>query len=284
MEEERIKKYLICVDSDGCVFDNMGIKWKECFIPNLIRYFELQPIAGCVREEAERINLYSSTRGINRYAGLPLLFQALEKRGELRRRHFNLPDITALADWISHTEQLSMESLKKEYERNKDVILERAILWSCESNKSIQEMIFGIPPFPWVRESFEKLKEKADLAVLSSANRSAIDREWSEHHLLPFTNYVCSQEMGSKKDCIRQLMEKGYDGEYVLMVGDAPGDYEAAKANRAAFYPIVPQKETTSWHNLYKEAADLFLEGKYGGREEQYMNVFRKALNISGET
>lgn len=189
MEEENRKKYLICVDSNGCVFDNMGIKWKECFIPNLIRYFELQPIAGCVREEAERINLYSATRGVNRYAFLPLLFEALEKRSEVRHCHFNLPDITALVNWIQNTKQLSMESLKQEYDKKKDIILEQTILWSSESNKSIVEMVYGIPPFNGVVESFKYVKEWADIAVLSSANQAAIEKEWSEHYLMGYVDY-----------------------------------------------------------------------------------------------
>ena len=280
MEEENRKKYLICVDSDGCVFDNMGIKWKECFIPNLIRYFELQPVAGCVREEAERINLYSATRGVNRYAGLPLLFEALEKRSEVRHHHFNLPDITALVNWIQNTKQLSMESLKQEYDKKKDMILEQTILWSSESNKSIAEMVYGIPPFNGVVESFKYVKEWADLAVLSSANQAAIEKEWSEHYLMGYVDYLCSQEMGTKKQCIENLLNLGYDRECVLMIGDAPGDYQAASASGVLFYPIVVKREQISWNNFRREAADLFLKGQYEQEAERYLEMFRKALRL----
>mgnify|MGYP001014095918 FL=1 len=30
-------EFLIAIDSDGCAFDTMEIKHKECFIPNIIR-------------------------------------------------------------------------------------------------------------------------------------------------------------------------------------------------------------------------------------------------------
>ena len=33
------KEYFVGVDSDGCVFDNMGIKQEECFCPMMIGYF-----------------------------------------------------------------------------------------------------------------------------------------------------------------------------------------------------------------------------------------------------
>ena len=31
-------RFLIAIDSDGCAFDTMEIKQKECFIPNTIKY------------------------------------------------------------------------------------------------------------------------------------------------------------------------------------------------------------------------------------------------------
>ena len=35
------KPYLVCIDSDGCVFDTMEIKHKECFCPPYIKHFGL---------------------------------------------------------------------------------------------------------------------------------------------------------------------------------------------------------------------------------------------------
>ncbi len=39
--------FLVGIDSDGCAFDTMELKHKECFIPNIINYMELQ---GCQTE------------------------------------------------------------------------------------------------------------------------------------------------------------------------------------------------------------------------------------------
>ena len=41
----RLGDHFIGVDSDGCVFDTMEVKHKECFIPNIIQPIML-PIIG----------------------------------------------------------------------------------------------------------------------------------------------------------------------------------------------------------------------------------------------
>ena len=61
------KGYLVAIDSDGCVFDAMGIKQRECFCPMMIAYFGLQPVAVAARECKEFADLFSQTRGANRH-------------------------------------------------------------------------------------------------------------------------------------------------------------------------------------------------------------------------
>jgi len=52
------KKFFVGIDSDGCAFDTMGIKQRECFCPWLIGYFGLQPVAQAVRECKEFADLF----------------------------------------------------------------------------------------------------------------------------------------------------------------------------------------------------------------------------------
>ena len=56
------KEYFIGIDSDGCVFDSMEIKHKECFTPMFIKHFNLQAVSKYAREVWEFVNLYSKTR------------------------------------------------------------------------------------------------------------------------------------------------------------------------------------------------------------------------------
>ena len=63
------------------------------------------------------------------------------------------------------------------------------------------------------------------------------------------------------------------------MIGDAPGDYQAAKANGAAFYPIVPGHEEQSWQRFHDESLDYFLSGRYNdGYEAKLHREFESYL------
>jgi phosphoglycolate phosphatase-like HAD superfamily hydrolase len=70
-----------------------------------------------------------------------------------------------------------------------------------------------------------------------------------------------------------------YDADKVLMIGDAPGDLKAARANNALFFPIVPGNEEESWARLNKEGLDRFFNGTYAGTyQESLLEEFDKAL------
>jgi phosphoglycolate phosphatase-like HAD superfamily hydrolase len=79
---------------------------------------------------------------------------------------------------------------------------------------------------------------------------------------------IAGQEMG-KKQLHLELAAKGkYTPDHILMVGDAPGDMRAAKANGALFFPINPGHEETSWQHFYEEAVHKFLAEEYAGAYE----------------
>ncbi len=42
-------RFFVGIDSDGCVFDTMEIKHKECFVPNIIKYWKLQAVSKYAR-------------------------------------------------------------------------------------------------------------------------------------------------------------------------------------------------------------------------------------------
>ena len=60
-----------------------------------------------------------------------------------------------------------------------------------------------MPPFPFVRESLEKLAPQADVLVVSATPHEALEREWEEHDLAKYTVAICGQEMGTKKESLR---------------------------------------------------------------------------------
>ena len=59
--------FFIGIDSDGCVFDSMEIKHKECFVPMFVKHNGLQAVSKYARQVWEFVHLYSKTRGTNRF-------------------------------------------------------------------------------------------------------------------------------------------------------------------------------------------------------------------------
>jgi len=72
--------YLICVDSDGCAMDTMDIKHFRCFGPCMIREWELEEWQEEILIRWNEINLYTMTRGINRFKGLSLALTEISKK------------------------------------------------------------------------------------------------------------------------------------------------------------------------------------------------------------
>ena len=93
--------FFVGIDSDGCAFDTMEIKHKECFTPNIIKHWSLQPVSKYAREAAEFVNLYSKWRGINRWPALTKVFDLLEERQEVQARHARIPKAVRLREFIA---------------------------------------------------------------------------------------------------------------------------------------------------------------------------------------
>jgi phosphoglycolate phosphatase-like HAD superfamily hydrolase len=132
----------------------------------------------------------------------------------------------------------------------------------------VADIVHGVPPFPYVRESLEKLEDKADVLVVSATPTEALTREWTEHGVDRYVSVIAGQEMGKKAEHLELASAGRYQPDHILMVGDAPGDMKAARANGALFYPVKPGQEDESWKRFHDEALDRFLAGEYRGEYE----------------
>ncbi|MGD0517545.1 MAG: HAD hydrolase-like protein [Thermoguttaceae bacterium] len=253
--------YLVGVDSDGCAFDTMELKHKECFIPNIINYWELQGVSKYARETAEFVNLYSKSRGVNRFPALIEALEWLQKRPEVKARGVKITIPQSLRDWIKRETKLGNPALEKEVQHGNDPDLKLTLEWSKAVNKAIENMVRHVPPFPFVRESMKKLCQKADIMVVSATPHEALQREWEEHNLTQYLAAICGQEIGTKKESLAAAAK--YLPGHTLMIGDALGDYQAAVANKALYFPINPGAEEVSWKRFYEEGIDRFLSGKF---------------------
>ncbi len=265
----KTKDFFVGIDSDGCAFDTMEIKHKECFIPNTINSWELQGVSRFAREAAEFVNLYSQWRGINRFPALVMVFDLLCERPEAVDRGYEAPQVDSLRQWIKTETRLGNPTLTEKVKQTGDPVLTQTLGWSRAVNETVARFVRGVPPFPYVRRSIEKLSGAADIMVVSATPNEALQREWAEHDIAQYTCMICGQEMGSKKEHIQYGAIGKYEAENILMVGDAPGDMKAAKANGALFYPVNPGAEAASWKRLFEDGIERFLAGKYAGQYEQ---------------
>ena len=258
-------EFFVGIDSDGCAFDAMEIKHKECFCPNTIKHWNLQPVSKYAREAAEFVNLYSKWRGTNRWPALILTMDILRDRVEVRNRQVDIPQLNRLREFVEADFPLSDSGLRQYREQYPDPELDQAQAWSQGVNQSIADIVKGVPPFPKVRESLQKLGDAADLMVVSATPMEALEREWQEHGLAQYMDLIAGQEAGSKEQQISMVARNKYAPACILMIGDALGDLEAARANGALFYPINPGYEVESWERFHAEASDQFLNGTYAG-------------------
>ena len=273
------KEYFIGIDSDGCVFDSMEPKHKEFFCPNVSRFYGLLPISKIARETWEFVNLYSQQRGINRFLALIACFNLLKDREDVKSRGFEIPNLSELIKWTENETKLGNPTLARYAAEVNNPDIDLVLNWSKNVNKEIRQWVKGLKPFPWVKESLKKVMEKADSIVVSQTPVEALEREWEENEIDKYVRIIAGQEYGTKTEHLTLAAKGKYPDNKILMIGDAPGDYEAAQKNEILFFPVLPGQEEYSWKRFYNEAANKFFEGSYAGKyQEELLDEFNKLL------
>ena len=272
------KEFFIGIDSDGCVFDSMEIKHKECFAPMFIKHFGLQTVSKYAREVWEFVNLYSKTRGCNRFQAISRALDLMRNHPETLTRNVDVPTYPELDEWMINENKLSNAALYAEIDRGNDALIPIR-KWSDAVNTQVEHTAQGVPPFPLVYETFEKMATLADCAVVSQTPTEALEREWAENNLKQFVQLVAGQEVGTKTQHLEYMTNGKYEAGKTLMIGDAPGDQKAASDNNAFFFPINPGSEEACWYRLHNEALERFFSGTYGGNyQQELINEFQTCL------
>ncbi len=259
--------YLVCIDSDGCILDNMELKHKECFCPATVNVWELQGVSRYAREAAEFVNLYSHTRGTNRFPAIIRTLELTYARPEVIERGYTMPDLSPLIHWCRETPVLSAAALEEYACAHEDLapVLEQAAAWSREVDANIAHIVRNIQPFPHVKRAIRRLREFADVVIVSATPHEALVRELGACGVSQLVSVMAGQELGTKAECIRKAMNGRYAPDHVLKIGDAASDFSAAKENGVLFHPIVPGRESASWERLTGDSSERFLTGDYRG-------------------
>lgn len=253
---------IVCIDSDGCAMDTMTPKHQQCFGPDLVDVFEIKERAAFLKYW-DRLNLYSRTRGINRFKGL---VTALE--------HIDYPHLTALKEWVETTPEFSEQALETAIAKTPDdQNLKRALTWSKRVNQDIAAKSASFKAFAATKESLAAISKVARVVIVSSANKAAVLAEWKRNGLLEFVDTVFGQEDGKKVACLARLSRE-VPAHQIMMVGDAVGDYQASQQAGTLFFPILVTKENESWRALKENALPAFVAGKYQPLQADYVAQF----------
>lgn len=130
----RQKDYLICVDSDGCAMDTMDVKHKKCFGPCIVKEWKLERWEKEILNRWNEINLYSVSRGINRFKGLALMLS------EINANMTKIDGLEDLAAWAENAVEVSNDSLRKEIEKTGSECLKKTLDWSLKVNEAIDRL------------------------------------------------------------------------------------------------------------------------------------------------
>jgi len=274
---ERKHDYLVCVDSDGCVMDTMNCKHFHCFGPCMVDEWELDQWRDAILERWNVINLFSMTRGINRFKGLAMAL------GEINQQYKPIVGIDALQHWADTAPALSNDAVAKAAAEATDpdakLVFEKALSWSKAVNAAIVKLDESLKvPYAGAKEGLASAHTFADVAMVSSANRDAVEEEWGKFGLLEHTDIVLAQDIGSKAACIGEMLKFGYDLDKVVMVGDAPGDCDAAEKNGVHYYPILVNHEKESWDEAITVAFGKLQSGEYPEYGAQKKEEFLRNL------
>ena len=273
---ERKHDFLVCVDSDGCVMDTMNCKHFHCFGPCMVTEWGLEEWMEEILDRWNVINLFSMTRGINRFKGLAMAL------GEIHAQYKPIVGIEALQQWADTAPALSNDAVAKAIETaegDAKIVFQKALAWSKAVNAAIVELDESLKvPYEGAKEGLAAAHTFADVAMVSSANRDAVEEEWGKFGLLEHTDIVLAQDVGSKAACIKEMLKFGYDPSKVVMIGDAPGDCDAAEKNGVHYYPILVNHEKESWDEAIAVAFGKLRSGDYAAYGAQKKQDFLQNL------
>jgi phosphoglycolate phosphatase-like HAD superfamily hydrolase len=284
---EKKHDVLLAIDSDGCVFDSMTVK-QRVFREGVIEFWGLEAAADEVHRVCEWVGLFSPWRGLNRFQLILKFFHSLEAGSSGGHSFFqrveSLPT-NELERFVNSGLTLSMLELETWIEKTGETKLQSVLKWSREMSRRISELP-PIPVFDGVFQSLETLHAQADLIVVSQTTEDALVREWDHAGIAQFVDVIAGAELGSKQESLETSMNGRYGPEQTLMIGDATGDLDAARAAGCLFFPILPGDEVNSWKELCAEGLTRLQNGTFAGDYQndliaRFKSVLRETLDES---
>jgi phosphoglycolate phosphatase-like HAD superfamily hydrolase len=261
------KEFFVGIDSDGTAFDSMNIKHIKSMFPAAVEVWNINEGRAKFEKIWYSINLYSQSRGINRFSGLLYALEEQRDRGDKAI----VTDTFPLRNFVENSEALSNAALRSWTERHQHPLLDQVMRWCIRSDELFEEHTRGLLPFSNVEAALKAMAQKADIMVVSSASGKGLEKDWSYSGLTQYISLLAGQELGRKKNQLRMGAAGKYPPQKILMLGDALGDLEAARSIDALFFPVMPGREDESWLRLREEGLPRFFSETYKGEYEDVL-------------
>ncbi|MEX0325486.1 MAG: hypothetical protein AB3N33_05300 [Puniceicoccaceae bacterium] len=243
------ERILFCVDSDGCVFDNMRWKHEVPFLTALLDVFRLHDHKEWVTDLWLEINLYSVTRGTTRFWAIATFLNRVWKK-EASGAGSALPGSPEeYIRFMENPANRNAEAIQRQLATSGgDPCFELVLRWHAEVNRRILESGVSPQPFTGTLETLRLMASLGEVHVVSLTPHDLLISDWTEAGLMPHVTKILGQEFGSKAEQV-EAARKGRTIQ-TLLVGDAPGDEKAALSANCDFFPTIPSREVESWKEL----------------------------------
>ena len=183
-----------------------------------------------------------------------------------------IPDLPYLREWTeTKLGNPALDQVIKNATGTRLEELRKIMEWRLDVNNTISEIVYNLPPFPYVCQSLQQLGGKADMVVVSATPYEALKREWDEHNISQYVTLIAGQEMGSKAEHLFISANGKYAADHIIMIGDSPGDLKAAQSVDALFFPVNPGYEEKSWQKFLDQGIDKFLNCTYEGEYQDQL-------------
>ena len=253
-------RYIVGIDADGTIFDTMNIKHKEVFWQCMMKRWDVPDPDGKILAAAEKINLYSKSRGVNRFPGLLSVMEICPTLAGL--------DKSPLSDFINSGYPMSNAGLEKYIsDGHNDDLLADVLAWSRDIDRVFAEKTEGLMPFRGADKAIRKMAEKVDVVIVSSASGAILERDLESAALTGCITKIMGQECGKKHEQL-EAVKASLASDRVLMIGDAISDCDAARRVGAYFYPIIPGSEERSWQEFLDKYLESFISDEYHSSHE----------------
>lgn len=269
----------VALDSDGCIVDTMAAKQHGFLQPLMIKHLGLTEAQSEVYKAcADYVNLYSVTRGISRFKAILLNFEHYNTHPTTLANGWDKIPTEDLQAFVESGLPLGNNGVKEWLVNHPSQMLEKLLAWSLDVNATIVASGATFPAYEGARKALKRMTGCSHNGIVSQSPEAVLREDWGRQGLLEYVEHIAGQEKGLKVAQLT-LLTQGIDRQNVLMIGDAPGDLEAARAFGCRFYPIIPGEEEASWATFNSVVYDAFIHHTFSSEAEaRYIEAFEHRL------